>query len=79
MAASKPVGASVSDILKAAANRAILDGLSECARAEGKRGMVHLDVELCLGDGGEALWVSGAVFFRQKRHQKDAARETSVE
>ena len=57
----------------AAAQRAIRESLSECARAEGKRGIVYLDVELCLGDSGEPLWVSSSLHFKDKLHTKDAA------
>jgi hypothetical protein len=34
--------------------------------------MVYLTVELCLGDRGEPLYIDSAVYFRQKRHHKDA-------
>lgn len=37
--------------------------------------MVYLNVELCLGDDGIPLWLNSAVYFQQKRHEKDA-RET---
>ena len=33
--------------------------------------MVYLQVELCLGDGGELLWLTSDVHFTQKRHWKD--------
>jgi hypothetical protein len=48
------------------------DGMSELARAEGKRGTVHLRLELALGDNGVPLWSNSSVFFEQKRHVKDA-------
>lgn len=60
----------------AAAQRAIRESLSECARAEGERGNVYLEVELCLGDFGEPLWMAGSLRFRPKLHQKDVTRET---
>jgi len=69
---------SVMDLLVAASKKAVLDSASECSRAEGKRGMVYLNVELCLGDGGDLMWIASSVYFRQKRHRKDAvARETA--
>jgi len=68
----------VVELLLGAAKQAILDSASECSRAEGKRGSVHLNVELCLGDRGDPLWVNSSVFFEQKRHHKDAAREHST-
>lgn len=67
----------VSELMRAAADRAIRESLSECARADGKRGNVYLEVELCLGDGGEPLWMAGSLRFRPKLHHKDAARESS--
>lgn len=73
-------GLSVADLLVGAALRAVRDSASECSRAEGERGMVYLSVELCLGDRGEPLWLDSSVYFRQKRHRKDAreAREPHV-
>lgn len=55
-----------------AAQRAVRESLSECARAEGKRGVVRLEVELSLGDGGDPLWVKGTLHFVQMLHTKDA-------
>lgn len=65
----------VADLIAGACSQAIRDSAGELSRAEGKRGNVHLNVELCLGDGGEPLWVNSSLFFVQKRHHKDAARE----
>lgn len=36
-----------------------------------------MQIELCLGDGGEYLWAKSKVYFEQLRHHKDAARERS--
>jgi hypothetical protein len=69
-------GFSVGDLLLGAAQRAVVDSAGECSRAEGRRGMVYLKVDLCLGDRGEPLWLESSVHFSQKRHQKDA-RETA--
>lgn len=69
--------APVHELMLAAATRAIRESLSECSRAEGKRGSVLLEVELMLGDGGAPLWMAGSLRFRQKLHSKDATRETS--
>lgn len=67
-----PASFSVAEVVTAGAQRAIRDSLSECSRAEGKRGIVHLTVDVCLGDRGELLWMNSALWFEQKRHQKDA-------
>lgn len=72
-----PDSFSVADVLLGAAQRAIRDSASECSRAEGNRGIVYLNVELCLGDRGEPLWLNSNVYFSQKRHQKDA-RENNL-
>jgi len=73
-----PSGSSVADLLLGAAQRGVVDSASELSRAEGKRGMVYLNVELCLGDRGEPLWLNTAVYFQQKRHHKDAASAGSA-
>lgn len=75
--AAKAGSLSVADLITAAAKRAIRESLSECARAERKRGNLFLEVELCLGDNGEPLWMAGSLRFREKLHTKDAARESS--
>jgi hypothetical protein len=62
---------SIADLLTQASAQAVRDSLAECVRAQGRRGMVYLDVEVCLGDGGELLWMDSAVYFSQKRHRKD--------
>ena len=62
---------SVQDLVTGAAQQALRAGVHEMARATGKRGVVTLHVELCLGDGGEPLWATEAVFFTPKFHHKD--------
>lgn len=64
-------------LLLGAAQRAVRDSAGEVSRAEGKRGIVTLTVELCLGDGGEPMWLESSCHFTQKRHQKDA-RENNL-
>jgi hypothetical protein len=44
----------------------------EIGRAEGKRGIVTVHVEVCFGDRGVILWVSPSVYFTPKMHIKDA-------
>lgn len=66
---------SVADLLAGAATSAIRESAGECSRAQGQRGIVYLNVELCLGDGGEPLWIASSVYFQRKRHHKDSARE----
>lgn len=75
MEPGRPGSFSVAELVLGAASQAIRDSAGEVSRAEGERGMVYLKVDLCLGDGGEPLWVSSSVHFEQKRHHKDAARE----
>lgn len=76
--AIRPDG-SVAEVLLGAAQAAVRDSASECSRAEGSRGSVFLNVELCLGDRGDPLWVESSVYFQKKLHHKDAARERSSE
>ena len=64
---------SVADLLAGAASAAIREGVGEVSRAQGQRGTVFLIIELNLGDGGVPLWVDSTVYFRRKRHHKDAA------
>ena len=73
----EPAGSlSVADLLAGAASAAIRESVSECSRAQGQRGMVYLNVELCQGDAGEPLWIASSVYFQRKRHSKDSsARE----
>lgn len=75
-ATSKP---SPTDLLIGAAQAAIRESASECARADGERGSLILNVEMCFGDRGEPLWAKSYVYFERKRHHKDAAREQSSE
>jgi hypothetical protein len=71
-----PGSLSIADLLAGAATAAIRDSAGEVSRAQGRRGVVYLNVELMLGDGGEPLWLNSSVYFQQKRHHKDnAARE----
>ena len=65
-------GSLLAQILTGLAQTALADGVSELVRAEGKRGTVRLNLELCLGDNGAPLWSNSSVFFEQKRHVKDA-------
>ena len=63
---------SVQDVMTGAAQDALRSGVHEMGRAQGRRGMVYLQVELCLGDGGEPLWLTSSLHFVPKLHQKDA-------
>lgn len=67
-----PGSPSVQDVMTGAAQSALREGVHEMARATGKRGIVHLTVELCLGDRGEPMWLTYGVHFEPKRHYKDA-------
>lgn len=67
-----PGSLSVQDMVTGAAQAALRSGVHEMARATGKRGIVTLHVELCLGDSGEPLWITESVFFTPKLHHKDA-------
>lgn len=74
--ATAPGSYSVSELLTGAAQAALRDAAHELGRADGHRGMVYLQVALCLGDGGAPLWVKSAAYFEAQRHHKDAiARE----
>lgn len=55
---------------------ALREGSAELQRAAGRRGMVYLKVELCLGDNGETLWANTALYFERKRHQKSLGSGT---
>lgn len=68
---------SPADLLIGSAQAAVRESASEVSRAEGERGSLILNVELCFGDRGEPLWAKSYVYFERKRHHKDAARERS--
>lgn len=66
---------SIAEVLSAAVTRQLRDGASELSRAEGKRGVVRLTVELSLGDHGEFLWYKPTLYFEQHFHHKDRESE----
>lgn len=55
------------------------EGKHELARAQGRRGVVYLTLELGLGDNGEPLWTKSALYFERKRHVKDARERPNDE
>lgn len=57
---------------------AIAESIGEVSRAQDKRGTVYLTLELCLGDGGEPMWLKSDVHFERMRHYKDRARSSNV-
>lgn len=67
---------SVQEMVEGGVQRALRDGAYELVRASGQRGIVYLQVELCLGDRGEPMWMTHSLHFVPKLHQKDA-RETT--
>lgn len=69
-------GGSVEAILAALVDIAFRDGRFELSRARGNRGIVHLNINLVLGDGGRPLESTSTLTFEAKRHIKDGfARE----
>lgn len=71
---------SVESILAALVDIAFRDGRHELLRANGSRGVVHLDINLVLGDHGRPLESTAALTFTSKRHIKDGfaqARENT--
>ncbi len=69
---------SVEAILAALVDIAFKDGRHELSRANGQRGVLHLTVNLVLGDHGRPLESTASLVFENKRHIKDGfiARET---
>jgi hypothetical protein len=62
---------SVEAVLAALVDIAFRDGADELRRARGQRGVMHLDVQLTLGDRGEPVFSTHRMSFEHKRHLKD--------
>lgn len=79
MTISSETNLSVEAILAALVDIAFRDGRHELSRATGQRGVLHLKIDLVLGDHGRPLEATSALSFEGKRHMKDGftAREQS--
>lgn len=70
---------SISDLMAGLAQATLRDGITEMVRAQGRRGVVTLHVELQLSDEGRVTASTSYVHFEQRRHYKDARERLNDE